>query len=136
MCPQVYQWVKHKITKHAQINPAKLTTEEITTVEPPLTANSTYPKCPFLVDSTYIIHSCSDLPSTAISLNSSHPPTLSLRSLCDEARKATLLFPILLHTIETRGKLQPCRSRLACSEPFFTFSSLKEERNTQKFMQT
>ena len=58
--------------KHAQINPAtfkkcKLTTEEITTVEPPLTANSTFPKFPFLADSTYIIHSCSDLSSTAIS---------------------------------------------------------------------
>ena len=53
-------------------------------------------------------------------------------SLCDEARKATLLFPILLHIIETRGKLQPCQPRLACSEPFlYLFFFKGREQRTE-----
>ena len=34
-------------------------------------------------------------------------------------KRSTLVFPILLHTIETWDKLQPCEPRVACSEPFF-----------------
>lgn len=45
-------------------------------------------------------------------------------------KRSTLVFPILLHTIETWDKLQPCEPRLACSEPFFLPFLLKKKRAT------